>query len=523
MAILDRKTWLLVFAALFLVLLPGINHGVWRPDEPYMVGICSEMARTHDFAVPKLNGHPFLEKPPLYYWVAALSGMVFGKTSDVPYRLASTFFSVMTLMVVFFGMRKRAGDLTAVIACLVLSTMWMFFDQSRWIVVDISLVFSVAVAMIAWFRITHNGSIFDSILLGIGASMAFMAKGFVGPALIASAIAIDILRNFDLKLILKARPHIAFIFFVLPIGIWIILLYNSGGWEFVREVIVVNNIMRFTGAPEGAALGHMHGPLYYLPKLPNEIIPWTLIAIPAFIASFKNFRKDGYLPWVVGPLLLLSMSSAKRGLYLAPLAPGIAMIIATWMSSPVKVKWEAIMIKITWGLAAISAVAPFAGIFLDHPIAGIVMGIISVSLSAYIYKKPELKMTNLALALTVCICMSSTMFVYFLYMQPKEDFLAFAKNALNESGNKEIILLDDDEVFEGILPMLTGKRYENVKGPENIVKNGYYIWSDSKKDSTLRETRKLHRVDLILDKRIGSKNGRLAYIEPGDFSGDTAR
>jgi hypothetical protein len=196
------------------------------------------------------------------------------------------------------------------------------------------------------------------------------------------------------------------------------------------------------------------------------------------------------------------------------------MIIADWMSSPPKVKWEALMIKITWGLAAIAAVAPFAGIFLGHPIAGIFMGIISVSLSAYIYKKPELKMTNLALALTVCICMSSAMFVYFLYMQPKEDFLAFSKTALVEAGNNEIVLLDDDEVFEGILPMLTGKRYENVKGPENIVKNGYYIWSDSKKDSTLRETRKLHRVDLLLDKRIGSKNGRLAFIEPGDFAGD---
>ena len=185
---IEKKTWFLILGALFLILLPGINHGIWRPDEPYMAGICSEMARTGDFVVPRLNGVPFLEKPPLYYWVAAAFGMVLGSTDDFPFRLASTFFSILTLVTVFFGIRKRTSDLTAAMACLVLSTLWQFFDQSRWIIVDISLVFGVALSMIAWFRITHEGRWTDSMLLGIGTAIAFMAKGFVGPAMIASAI-----------------------------------------------------------------------------------------------------------------------------------------------------------------------------------------------------------------------------------------------------------------------------------------------------------------------------------------------
>ena len=511
---IDRKTWFLILWALFLILLPGINHGIWRPDEPYMAGICSEMARTGDFVVPRLNGIPFLEKPPLYYWVAAGFGMVFGSTDDVPFRLASTLFSILTLVTVFFGIRKKTSDLTAAMACLVLSTLWQFFDQSRWILVDISLVFGVALSMIAWFRITHEGRWTDSMLLGIGTAIAFMAKGFVGPAMIASAVIVDILRNMDFKLILKARPHIAFVFFMVPIGIWIALLWDSGGWPFVREVIVVNNIMRFTGAPEGAALGHIHGPLYLIPKVPSEMIPWTLIGIPAFISSFKNFRKDSYLPWVIGPLILLSMSSAKRGLYLAPLGPAIACILATWLSSPPERKWEGLMIKIMWGFIAAGFLAPFAGIFLGVPVWGIIMGVISLGSVIYIYRYSRLNMSNLALCISVSIVMASIMFVYFIYQQPKNDFLPFAKQAVAEAQDHEITLLADDEVFEGIMPMITGKYFKNVPKPESITNEGYYIWADSREDSTLRKIRKLYSVDVVLDKRIGRKNARLAYIIP---------
>ncbi|HPS94083.1 MAG TPA: glycosyltransferase family 39 protein, partial [Deltaproteobacteria bacterium] len=69
------KTWVILsLAVLFLFLIPGINHGLWRPDEPRVAGTCAEMARTGDYVVPYLNGEPFLEKPPLYYAAAAVAG-----------------------------------------------------------------------------------------------------------------------------------------------------------------------------------------------------------------------------------------------------------------------------------------------------------------------------------------------------------------------------------------------------------------------------------------------------------------
>ena len=62
---MNIKQRFLLAAMFMLVLLPGLNHGVWRPDEPLGMGLSAQMARSGDFVVPLLNGQPFRKKPPL--------------------------------------------------------------------------------------------------------------------------------------------------------------------------------------------------------------------------------------------------------------------------------------------------------------------------------------------------------------------------------------------------------------------------------------------------------------------------
>ena len=116
-----------------LMLLPGINHGLWRPDEHRVAGICAEMARTGDFVTPRLNGKPFLEKPPLYFAVGALFGKAFGEDNDVSYRLASLLFTALTLSLTFLSARRRLGVQGAILSVGILSSTMMFFRTSRWI------------------------------------------------------------------------------------------------------------------------------------------------------------------------------------------------------------------------------------------------------------------------------------------------------------------------------------------------------------------------------------------------------
>lgn len=59
-------------------LLGTIDRGAWTPDEPREADIAWRMSVQSHWALPQLAGRPFLEKPPLTYWVAAGSMRLFG-------------------------------------------------------------------------------------------------------------------------------------------------------------------------------------------------------------------------------------------------------------------------------------------------------------------------------------------------------------------------------------------------------------------------------------------------------------
>src|SRR5512133_3363484 len=62
------------------------------PDEPRYARVAVEMQRAGAWVRPTLAGQPWLEKPPLYYWLAAPGFSVLGETeaaARIPSVLAS--------------------------------------------------------------------------------------------------------------------------------------------------------------------------------------------------------------------------------------------------------------------------------------------------------------------------------------------------------------------------------------------------------------------------------------------------
>lgn len=497
---------------LVLVSLPGINHGIWLPDEPCVAGVSSSMARSDDFTVPRLNGEPFLEKPPLYYTAGALFGKLLGYDHDISYRLASVLFGILTLVTVFVIVYRRKGVLEAAIASGILAGSWQFFVEMRWIRVDSALVFGVALAMYAYVRLMDKPSPAYSALLGLAAGISFMAKGLVGPVLIASAVITDMICKRDLRIAWRLGPLTAAAFFFVPVLPWIIGLYHNGGWTFIREVIVVNNIMRFMGSPEGAVLGHQHGILYYLYYLPTGFLPWTLVFIPALIASLKDYRNDPYIPWIIGPVILLSISSTKRGVYLLPLYPAAACMMAQWIVSYKSRPWEEIMVRITWAIVIVACFAPLAGIFLGMPLLGIALTLVSSAcLYLFTHKEPFAGLKDLSLVIMVCITLSACMTLNYSYLKPQRDLLGFSRQAVDITEDKSLAILGRSEVFDGILPMLTGKTYPVTKDPGTIQASGLYVWLD-KHDRVLDAIRQKARVDIMLNRDLGTNRAILADV-----------
>src|SRR5687767_3214554 len=59
-------------------ILPGlVGHEPWKGDEAATLGVINHILKTGEWLVPMLAGEPFLERPPLYYVVAALFAKIF--------------------------------------------------------------------------------------------------------------------------------------------------------------------------------------------------------------------------------------------------------------------------------------------------------------------------------------------------------------------------------------------------------------------------------------------------------------
>ena len=66
-----RATALLLALVLALLVLRLGGVPLLGPDEPRYARVAVEMQRSGEWVTPTLQGEPWLEKPPLYYWLAA--------------------------------------------------------------------------------------------------------------------------------------------------------------------------------------------------------------------------------------------------------------------------------------------------------------------------------------------------------------------------------------------------------------------------------------------------------------------
>jgi 4-amino-4-deoxy-L-arabinose transferase-like glycosyltransferase len=87
-----RERYTLLALWVFLGLLPLLVRPLWEPDEGRYAEIPREMLASGDWLTPRLNGVLYFEKPPLQYWLSALSMKLFGESgaaARLPLALAS--------------------------------------------------------------------------------------------------------------------------------------------------------------------------------------------------------------------------------------------------------------------------------------------------------------------------------------------------------------------------------------------------------------------------------------------------
>jgi len=121
------------------------SHSLWTPDEPRDAAIGKAMWASGDLVVPRLNGRPFLEKPPLAWWAQAAGYQVLG-VSDATARVTPALFGTLTLLVTFALGRRLGGTRAGWLAAGALASTAEFGEDMGRAIVDPALVLMVTLA-----------------------------------------------------------------------------------------------------------------------------------------------------------------------------------------------------------------------------------------------------------------------------------------------------------------------------------------------------------------------------------------
>lgn len=343
-----RSAALLIVLALIPLWLPGIfGRGLWTPDEPREADIAWRMSWQSDRTLPRLAGQPFLEKPPLTYWMSAAALSLWGDSAAA--ARAPNLLYVLIAAVAIGALTLALGtDLgSGVIAALIAMSALTAYRASIWLAPDSCLLAGCALALLGvWlgYRATPGARKLAGYgLMHLGAAIGFMAKsapGWLVPALALGALIVWERRWSELR---RWELYAPFALQALLIGPWLLAVAHSErGSDALRTLFWNNVVGRFTRVSESADLdytrGHRSFPGKYLVELPLYLLPWTLLVAAALVRAWRRVREGGgdgtrwrfALASSVPFLALLSLAATARDIYAAPVLLALGVLCGCW-------------------------------------------------------------------------------------------------------------------------------------------------------------------------------------------------
>lgn len=324
---------LLVLPALLLY--PCLGFRLFEPDESRYAQIPREMLQRGDLVVPTLQGEPYLDKPPLFYWLVMLSYRTFG-VHDWAARLVPAVAVHLTILVTYLLGRRTLGDRAAFAAALVLTLAPGFVTVSRLLILDGLLTLCVAVALFAAFEAVRGDRLCWSwwLVAAWAAGLGVLTKGPVALLLLIPPLWLH-RRLTNAGCSPGWRGWAAFGAVVLALALpWYVAL-SARLPGFVGYFFWEHNVQRFLDQKMHARGVWFYGPVLWLMMLPAALLAWPLLR---FLFSLEGSIADKRSPELGFALLaggwgvfFFTLSSCKLPTYILPSLPFLALAVGCFL------------------------------------------------------------------------------------------------------------------------------------------------------------------------------------------------
>jgi 4-amino-4-deoxy-L-arabinose transferase-like glycosyltransferase len=327
---------LLLFAGLAATLAIGLDHPLLNVNEGLYARVAQEMAHGGSWIVPSLEGVPYLEKPPLVYWVTALAFKAFGLSSWSA-RSASLLGTALMLESVYLLAARRLGRRAAVYSTLVLASFPLVIATTRTLMFDglfTGLLTASLVALHEAFA-SERGARWMRASAALLAA-AVLAKGLAAPLFHGAVAAVLVLAapgaERRRRAAILADPLAIAIFLALAVPWHVAAALREP--SFARFYFVNEHVLRFLGmrVPHDY---HTGAPWYYLPRIVLYAFPWILLLlVPARQGVERRGPLRGFVAaWILVPLAFFSASSAKGDYYMIVALPPLALLLGARLAA----------------------------------------------------------------------------------------------------------------------------------------------------------------------------------------------
>ncbi|MCC6798390.1 MAG: glycosyltransferase family 39 protein [Candidatus Hydrogenedentes bacterium] len=332
---MQRMPLIAVLAAAFVVFSANIGgYDLWPPDEPRFGQVAREMMESGNPIALTINGEPYKEKPPFLFWMIALVSLPYGDVTESTARIPSVAAAILAVYFTFQLASRLYGYRVGLCAGFVLMTCALFWWEARSVRTDMLLTACLTGSLYAFWMHHETKSSRWLIAFYVAVCAAVFAKGPPGvvfPLLLAVF--------FYWKRREERRAlHLGWGLLAIAavIAIWIVPAYMmaapSPNAAPGQTLSLGENLYRQTIGRFLLGVSKARPPYYYLENLPVNLFPWTLfLPWTVWFAWKRRSENDAIrllLCWILPAMIFFSISSGKRAVYLLPLFPALAVLVA---------------------------------------------------------------------------------------------------------------------------------------------------------------------------------------------------
>lgn len=353
----SRAAFVLLAAGAAVLYLGGLGHfRLFARDEALYAEAGREMLASGDWITPRVNGGPFFEKPPLYYWLAAASYWALG-VSPFAARLPGALMAIATvLMTAAIGSRVwglRAGMLAGVS----LATCLQVIVIGRMGIMDVPIMFLTTAALLVYARWRHRGGLGSAAAFGVLVALGVLTKALAGAlAPLIAAIHMAAHRG-------RGRPPwlasalIAVAAFAVVAAPWFIAMGIRHGGEYGSTLFIREHLVRMAQPMQGHG-----GPIYtYMGLILLSFFPWIVFTVPAMASrrlaagDAQAFWHSLAIVWIAAVLIPFSLVRTKLPGYVTPLFPALALLAGAELDRRLRERGRAPWVAVIAGAALLGA------------------------------------------------------------------------------------------------------------------------------------------------------------------------